>query len=272
MGVVTSLTLKVVPAKSVTWFNIGWNWDQPVEEIIQTWQNLFLNDDNKWFSHLDLWAKAFPKDQYKKQPIKALGVYYGTPKQAKRDLAPLLKIGHPSEQTIELVNWEKAIHMFEDATSVFITDKPEYKSSGAYAMKALPTDAINIIVNTLQNTPSPLLNVLFFSLGGAAAKKSPTDTAYFYRQARFFIVYSSQWLQPSNDLKQIREMDSLRQQLLRFGTQGDYLGNPDRNFKNYLTEYYGENAQRLRCIKKKYDPQNLFQHEQGIPPATKNCQ
>lgn len=270
MGVVTSLTLKVYPAKSVTWFNIGWNWDQPVENIISTWQGLFLSDNAKWFSHLDLWAKAFPADHYKKKPIKALGVYYGTPEEAKRDLAPLLKIGHPSEQTIEFVDWEKAIHLFEDATSVFITDKPEYKSSGAFAMKALPADAINIIVSTLQNTSSPLLNVLFFSLGGAAAKKPPTDTAYFYRQARFFLVYSTQWLQPSGNVKQMNELDSLRQRLLPYGTQGAYLGNPDRNFKDYLTEYYGDNVQKLRRIKRKYDPQNLFQHEQGIPPAKEN--
>ncbi len=271
MGVITSLTLKVYPARSVTWFNIGWNWDQPVENIVNIWQQLFLSDDIKWFSHLDLWAKAFPVDNFKKEPIKALGVYYGTPEEAKRDLAPLLKIGHPSEQTIELVDWEQAIHLFEDATSVFITDKPEYKSSGAYAMKALPADAINIIVNTLRNTPSPLLNVLFFSLGGAAAKKSPTDTAYFYRQARFFLVYSTQWLQPSNDIKQMSEIDSLRHRLLPYGTQGAYLGNPDRNFSDYLTEYYGDNVQKLRCIKRKYDPQNIFQHEQGIPPAKENC-
>lgn len=267
MGVVTSLTLKVYPAKPVTWFNIGWNWDQPVANVINAWQNLFLNGDAKWFSHLDLWAKAFPTDAYKKRPIKALGIYYGTPDEAKRDLAPLLQIGDPSEQKIELIGWVDAIHQFEEATSVFITDKPEYKSTGAYGMKPLSAEAIGILVDTLQNSPSPLLNVLFFSLGGAAAKIAPTETAYFYRQAPFFLVYSSQWLEPSNDLKQMSELDSLRQRLLPFGTEGAYLGNPDRSFKDYLTEYYGENAQRLREIKRKYDPQNIFQHEQGIPPA-----
>lgn len=268
-GILTSLTMKLYPASQVTWFNIGWDWNQPVEKVMSVWQDLFADGDKKWFSHLDIWPKMFSIEEYKKQPVKAMGVFYGTPEEAKQTLAPLLNIGQPNDQTIELVEWNQAIKAFEDATSVYITEKPEYKSSGAFAMKPLPPEAIKIIVDTLQKTTSPLLNVLFFSLGGAVQDKSPTATAYFYREAKFFLVYSSQWLQEKDDAKQIEELDALRDRLLPY-TQGDYTGNPDRNLKDYLTSYYGENVKRLRCIKRKYDPNNVFQFEQSIPPAHKN--
>lgn len=264
-GVVTSIVLQLYPAQKVTWFNIGWDWSQPVEEVITTWQQLFANGDKKWFSHIDIWAKQFPADELKKQPLKVLGVYYGTPEEAKNDLAPLLKIGQPREQTIELVNWVKAIREFEDATAVFLTDKAEYKSSGAFAMKPLPAEAIKIIVDALRNTHSPLLNVLLFSMGGACADIPPADTAYFYRKALFFLVYSTQWLKPSEDKKQIAELDALRTKLLPF-TAGDYVGNPDSSLKDYLHVYYGDNAEKLRAVKRKYDPNNLFQFEQSISP------
>lgn len=267
-GILTSLKMKVYPASKVTWFNIGWDWNQPVEKVISMWQNLFSNGDKKWFSHLDVWAKVFSTKELKKQPVKAIGVFYGTPEEAKRALAPLLNIGQPSEQTIELVDWNKAIKLFEDATSVFITNKPEYKSSGAFAEESLPPEAIKIVVDTLRHTTSPLLNFLLFSLGGAIQDKSPTDTAYFYRNAKFFVVYSTQWLEEKDDVKQVSELDTLRQRLLPY-TQGDYTGNPDRNLKDYLTTYYGENVKRLRCVKRKYDPDNVFQFEQSIPPAHK---
>lgn len=269
-GVVTSLVLKVHPAGKVTWFNIGWDWSQPVEKVITVWQDLFSNGDKKWFSHLDVWAKVFPVDKFKKQPIKALGVYYGTPEEAKKDLAPLLNIGKPADQTIELVNWDRAIKEFEEATSVYITDKPEYKSPGAYAMQPLPPEAIKIVVETLQDTSTPLLNFLMFSLGGAAQNISPTSTAYFWRNAKYLVVYSTQWLQEKDDVKYIKELDAFRDRLLPY-TKGDYLGNPDRNLKDYMADYYGDNVHRLRCIKKKYDPQNLFQYEQSIPPSTESC-
>ena len=33
-GILTSLTMKVYPADKVTWFNIGWDWNQPVEKCL----------------------------------------------------------------------------------------------------------------------------------------------------------------------------------------------------------------------------------------------
>jgi FAD/FMN-containing dehydrogenase len=268
LGIVTSLTLKVYPAEKVTWFNIGWDWDQPVEQIITAWQDFFIKDDSRWYSHLDIWSKAFPTQQFKKQPVKALGIFWGTPEEAKKELAPLLKIGHPKTQIIETVTWNKAIELFEDSTSVYITKKPEYKSSGSYAMQKLPPEALKTITATLQNSKSPLFNVLFFTLGGATKKIAPSDTAYFYRKADFFLVYSTQWLDKKKDKEQISELDFLRERVLPF-TQGDYIGNPDRSLGDYLTAYYGDNVRKLRCVKRAYDPDNIFYFEQSIPPAPK---
>ena len=70
-GVITSIQLQTYPAKKVTWFNIGWDWSQPFEEVINTWQDLFANGDKKWFSHIDLWAKQFPAEKLKKHPLKS---------------------------------------------------------------------------------------------------------------------------------------------------------------------------------------------------------
>lgn len=262
-GVVTSIVLQLYPSENVTWFNIGWDWQQPIEEVVQTWQRLFTDGDKKWFSHLDLWSKEFPAEKSMKQPIKVLGVYYGTPDQAKKSLEPFLKIGPPKEQIIESVEWVKAIREFEDATAVFVTEKPEYKSTGAFAMKPLPLEAIKIIIDTLKKSEFPLLNVLLFSMGGACADVPPTDSAYFYRKAPFFLDYSIQWLKQEEDQKQVAELDALRSKLLPY-TTGDYVGNPDRSLNDYLRVYYGDNVERLREVKKKYDPNNVFQFEQGI--------
>jgi FAD/FMN-containing dehydrogenase len=264
-GVVTSIVLQTYPSAKVTWFNIGWDWDQPVGEVFDTWQKLFADGNKKWFSHIDIWAKPFPTEKLKKLPLKVLGVYYGTPEEAKKDLEPFLNIGKPKEQTIKQVEWVQAIKGFEEATAVFLTDKPEYKSTGAFAMKPFPKEAVNLIVDTLKKSQSPLLNVLLFSMGGACAGIAPEDSAYFYRKALFFTSYSVQWLNPADDKVQTAELDTLRTQLLPY-TEGDYVGNPDRNLSDYLSVYYGSNADKLRVIKRKYDPDNVFQFEQGIKP------
>lgn len=271
-GVITSMTIKVYPATDVTWFNIGWDWNQPIDQVIAAWQTFFAKPDKNWFSHLDLWAKPFPSEKLNKQPVKALGVFWGTPEEARKQLAPLLAVGKPAVETIELVDWDKAIKLIEDSTAVFLTDKPEYKSTGAFAMETLPPEALKILNTTLSESTAPLLNVLLFSMGGATAEISPTATAYFYRKAKFFINYSIQWLKENEDQKQKNELTMLRQNLLPY-TVGDYAGNPDPELKNYLTDYYGANVERLRCVKRKYDPENLFHFEQSIPPASEdmNC-
>lgn len=265
-GVVTSIQLKVYPVTAVAWFNIGWDWNQPIDQIITEWQKFFLNNDKRWYSHLDLWSKPFPAKKFHQQPIKVIGIFWGTPEEATRELRPFLKLGKPTTQIIKTVDWQTAVKQFEDAVKVYISSKPEYKSSGAYVMDNLPPKAIQTITTTLHDTHSPLLNVLFFSLGGATSDRGSNETAYFYRPAKAFAVYSTQWLKPMDDVKYIQELDNLRNNLLPF-TRGDYVGNPDRKIQNYLTAYYGDNVQRLRCIKRKYDPNDLFHFEQGIPPA-----
>jgi FAD/FMN-containing dehydrogenase len=37
--------------------------------------------------------------------------------------------------------------------------------------------------------------------------------------------------------------------------------------QNWANAYWKSNYARLRRIKAKYDPQNVFQYEQSIPPA-----
>ena len=265
-GVVTSMQITVYPAQSVTWFNIGWDWGQSVEEIISVWQGFFAKDNRRCFSHLDLWAKPFPAEKLRKLPFKVLGMYWGTPENARRELAPFLSIGKASEQIIKEVTWLEAIEEIEASTAVFLTSKPEYKSTGAFAKESLPPEAVRIIRETLENSKSALFNVLLFSMGGATQEIPPNATAYFYRDDLFFISYNLQWLKESEDKERIAEVDELRRKLLPY-TEGDYVGNPDRSFKDYLKEYYGDNVRRLRCVKRKYDPGNVFKFEQSIPPA-----
>lgn len=270
LGVIVSMDIKLYQAPDVTWFNIGWDWDQPVEHVIAEWQNFFAKPDRNWFSHLDVWSKSFPTQKLNKQPIKVLGFFWGTPEQAREELARLLSIGKPTTEIFERVNWKQAIDSIVESTAVFLTDKPEYKSSGAFAMNALPQGALAILVNTLQKSTSPLLNVLFFSMGGATADVAPTDTAYFYRDAQFFINYSSQWLEKNEDTHHKLELKTLRERLLAY-TIGDYVGNPDPDLDDYLTSYYGANVAKLECVKRKYDPENIFRFEQSVPPAENKC-
>ena len=47
-------------------------------------------------------------------------------------------------------------------------------------------------------------------------------------------------------------------------TNGSYVNFPYNRLINYNFNYYGKNPFRLKCVKKKYDPLNVFTFPQGI--------
>ncbi|AGE62738.1 hypothetical protein C663_0903 [Bacillus subtilis XF-1] len=51
---------------------------------------------------------------------------------------------------------------------------------------------------------------------------------------------------------------------------GDYVNWPDIEIRNWPRTYYGENVERLRRVKTKYDTENVFRFEQSIPPLRRS--
>ncbi|PJD93047.1 MAG: hypothetical protein CK425_13085 [Parachlamydia sp.] len=60
-----------------------------------------------------------------------------------------------------------------------------------------------------------------------------------------------------NDDQKQKNVLAVRERLLPY-TIGDYVGNPDPDLTNYLTEYYGANIARFEWVKLKHDPENIF--------------
>ena len=96
---------------------------------------------------------------------------------------------------------------------------------------------------------------------------SPKDTAFFWRNTKYYIEWDASWTQECETEKNITLVEQTRIQLEPYVT-GSYVNVPDLNIKNYGQEYYGYNFSRLQKIKGKYDPNNVFNFTQSIPPAT----
>ena len=47
-------------------------------------------------------------------------------------------------------------------------------------------------------------------------------------------------------------------------TKGSFINFPLLELENYKEEYFGENLSKLKKIKSKYDPLNIFKFPQGI--------
>jgi FAD/FMN-containing dehydrogenase len=61
--------------------------------------------------------------------------------------------------------------------------------------------------------------------------------------------------------------DGLYAELQPYVTGEVYQNYPDLELKDWGRAYYGENLERLKVLKGRYDPDNVFHFPQGIPPA-----
>jgi hypothetical protein len=104
-------------------------------------------------------------------------------------------------------------------------------------------------------------------LGGAAARVPAGATAFAHRQSRilttFLALYDDAGAAPCHDLWATECVAAMRQN--DAGAYVNFLGaeGPLR----LRAAYPGTTWDRLRRIKRQYDPQNLFRLNQNIPPA-----
>ena len=133
-------------------------------------------------------------------------------------------------------------------------------------LKTLTDDVIDLVIEAMSTSPSPLNTVMLETYGGAVARVANDATAFGNRDAMFNLSILAISNDPATDAEQTTWARDVWQKILPYSTGGAYV--------NYLSE--GENVhsaysdarfQRLAAIKAQYDPANLFRFNQNIPPS-----
>ena len=132
-----------------------------------------------------------------------------------------------------------------------------------------PDEAIDAFVDNVQPPVSPLTQMIVVPGGGAISDRSDDDMAFGNRTAPFNMHYLSMW--PPDPTQDQANIDKTRQiaAALKPWTTGqvylNFIG--DEGLTRVESAYGPEKYARLRKIKKVWDPQNVFRHNQNIPPA-----
>lgn len=143
---------------------------------------------------------------------------------------------------------------------------PFSKIKSNMVFKPINQIAINTLVESIDYylTKGYKINyqINFSQLGGAVKKG---DSSYFPKDAIMVLSYFMQWSYPEltdilkYHLKKIYDKVKPFTSIYCFPNLIDY------DLKDYMLQYYGNNQNKLRKIKKKYDPQNKFKYFQSIP-------
>lgn len=106
--------------------------------------------------------------------------------------------------------------------------------------------------------------VLLDALGGAVARMAPDATAFPHRGAFAVLQLLSSWGEGADgaaSLRWLRETHAATRPLIGPGAYANYA---DPELADWPTAYYGTNWARLRLVKRRYDPDRLFDFPQAV--------
>lgn len=258
-GICTSFSFRTYPIDTVAYVKIDWNLCD-LEPVLRTWQKYTLPEADERLTPLLTIVSG-------QQPSLFMqGVFLGPVQKLRRLLEPLLRVASPEQVTIEETPWLEAV-------SRIAATQPEsepFKSVGPFVERLLPEEGIAIIQRFISNPSTSSVSILFHGLGGAVARVPRHATAYFYRKALSNMSLWATWDTPEEASLGIRWVEDFYKAMCPF-TRGVYVNTPDLSIKNWPVAYYGSNFERLTRVKAKYDPENIFNFPQSIPPETKYC-
>ncbi len=206
----------------------------------------------------------FVPEPVRGQPVVGVVICYaGDPVEGAEVLAPLLEYGPPAINLVQPMPYVAVQRLIDEANP-----KGMRNYWTADFLAELTDEAVDTLVSHATAPRSPLSQVILVAGGGAIARVPDDATALGQRNAPWNIHYLSMWPDPADDDVNIRHTRSMAQAMKPWSTGRLYLNyigdeGPGRVEAAYGPEKYG----RLQQIKRIWDPDNVFRHNQNITPA-----
>jgi hypothetical protein len=202
------------------------------------------------------WAAAF---LVREQPLLALRLcYVGAPdERALAALAPLRRIRPLTDSVAPIPYMDLQRLTDANAPSGF-----GYASASEFLVR-IPVEAF---VEACERATSPMSLSLINPLGGAIARRPADATAFSYRHAAFLATIVAGWELGAGDAQRHRSWArTLGQALIPASAGGGYVNLLDDEGPERVRTAYSASAHaRLLQIKRRYDPDNLFNGNQNL--------
>lgn len=203
---------------------------------------------------------ALPAQWHGQKVLTLMQFHTGTLKKAQADLAPLYGGVQP-------LGCALAVRPYMEAQSFL---------DNAYAFGArnywrthnhieLTSDLISMLVNLASELPTPESELLICQLGGAVQDLSADSTAFAHRDVSFISTPGVRWHDAGQDAQVIGWLKHASSRIAAHAALGAYV-----NFiaeEDGVSAAYQHHLDRLRGIKHRYDPNNMFRVNQNITPA-----
>jgi FAD/FMN-containing dehydrogenase len=186
----------------------------------------------------------------------------GDPEAAERELAAFKGFGSPLMVEVGAMPYP-AMNTLLDAG--FPAGALNYWLSSF--TRGLPDTLIDTAVERFATVPSAMTSILFEHFHGAVTRVGASETAVPHREPGWNLLVPSLWTEPAQTDANIRwTRETFAALRPHFATRRwlNYLG--DDQGDDAIRAAYGPNYERLRDVKRRYDPDNVFHLNHNIAP------
>ncbi|HET7312658.1 MAG TPA: FAD-binding oxidoreductase [Mycobacteriales bacterium] len=209
-----------------------------------------------------------PHEEFVPEPARghpAIGIiccYAGAPEDGAAAYAPLLELG-PAMAMVQPMPYV-AVQQIIDAGNA--KGRINYWTGDFY--DEFPDEAIDVLVGIATQPVSPFTQIIVVPGGGAISRLGDDEMALGSRKAAFNFHFLSAWEDPNETQRNIDYTRRLAGALKPWSTGAAYLNFlGDEGQARIEASFGAAKWARLRQIKGKWDPENVFRHNQNIPPA-----
>jgi len=187
--------------------------------------------------------------------------YSGPADRADKAFAPLRKLGKPIADKVGPVDYT-VLQRSGDTTDPRV--EGSYLKSGF--IDAFPAKLVDTIADGFVAHPDRSTTVFFQHSGGAIGRVPADATAFPHRRAVNNMFATVSWPLPGDSAAHVGYVKSLWATLEPY-TNGYYTNEVANEAQAIVDANYQGNLGRLREVKKRYDPGNLFRLNANIVPA-----
>jgi FAD/FMN-containing dehydrogenase len=263
LGIVTSMIYKIHPLTQTVYATATWPGLDDLQGVFEVWQRCAPHADNRLTSQLEI----------HRDEILLYGVLAsGSETEALQMLAPILSVGKPKVVATD-ASWADNYAGFQIPT---LDEPANWKFLSQFIYDPFPPEAVGLIGSFMSRAPTSDCNYFTNAFGGAVRSSEPSGgSAFTHRNALFYAEPGAGWgtrggIPASADPLTAECQTWIAEfgEALRPYVSGAYVNVPNAGMPDWETAYWGPNVDRLRTIKAKYDPENVFSYEQSVPAVT----
>jgi FAD/FMN-containing dehydrogenase len=266
-GIVTAFYLQLHPIGPIVLGGLL-AWPAPMaSEVVRFWRDFMLSAPDEVGSAL-AFITAPPAD-FVPEPVRGHPIvgcvvcYAGDVEEGEAVMRPLREFGPPPLDLLQPMPYTAVQDLITEANPHGMRN---YWS--ADFLRELPDDAVDALVEHATKPVSPFSQMLLVAGGGAIARVPEDATAFGERTAPFNMHFLSMWEGEADDAENITYTRAIAAAMKPWTTGRAYLNFiGDEGLHRIEASFGKQKYARLQELKAKWDPDNVFCHNQNIKPA-----